>query len=679
MKRRNRWLCGFLAGFLMVMSCPVTVHAGREEAEQEKDVTLAPYFLVEGTDSSTDPFPLKGTEVTANVNGTIAEIHVTQRYANEGENPINAKYVFPASTRVVVHGMTMTVGNHVVRAQIKEKEEAKQVYEEAKSEGKNASLLEEQRANVFTMDVANIMPGDEIAIELTYTELIEPEEGIYQFVFPTVVGPRYSGRVTEEEAEADAWVESPYLAEGAPVESSYDITVNLSTGVPIENLTSSSHKINIDQGEDTKAKVTLADKAAFAGDRDFILEYQLTGEAMNSGLMLYEGENANFFQLTVQPPERCNPEDIPPREYIFALDVSGSMDGYALDTAKKLISDLVSNLKETDCFNVILFSDTVWTLSPNSLEATKPNIHSALQLIEDQKGGGGTELLSALLTAYHIPKDEDTARTVVMITDGYISDEKEIFDHIRENLGDTSYFAFGIGSSVNRYLIEGIAATGMGEEFVVTEEPEAAEAANRFRTYVQAPLLTNVQVEFEGFETYDTEPSGVPTLYASRPIVLYGKWRGEPTGTIRITGKRGSEDYMEEIPVTAESISQENEAIQYLWARKRVEMLTDYSSKTGSQVKKEVTSIGLKYNMVTPYTSFVAVLEEVRNPEGDSKDVNQPNSLPFGVSGLAVGGGYMVGAEPDGMLLILLFAMTLRLQYLYRVSRNLMSYRFDEK
>jgi Ca-activated chloride channel family protein len=321
----------------------------------------------------------------------------------------------------------------------------------------------------------------------------------------------------------------------------------------------------------------------------------------------------------------------------------------------------------------------VWTLSPNSLEATKPNIHSALQLIEDQKGGGGTELLSALLTAYHIPKDEDTARTVVMITDGYISDEKEIFDHIRENLGDTSYFAFGIGSSVNRYLIEGIAATGMGEEFVVTEEPEAAEAANRFRTYVQAPLLTNVQVEFEGFETYDTEPSGVPTLYASRPIVLYGKWRGEPTGTIRITGKRGSEDYMEEIPVTAESISQENEAIQYLWARKRVEMLTDYSSKTGSQVKKEVTSIGLKYNMVTPYTSFVAVLEEVRNPEGDSKDVNQPNSLPFGVSGLAVGGGYMVGAEPDGMLLILLFAMTLLLQYLYRVSRNLMSYRFDEK
>lgn len=657
MKRRNRWLCAALAGILL-LSCPMTVLAGREESEQDKDVTLAPYFFIEGTDPSTDPFPLKGTEVTANVNGAIAEIRLIQRYANEGENPINAKYVFPTSTRAAVHGMTMTVGSHMVRAQIKEKEEAKQVYEEAKSEGKNASLLEEQRPNVFSMDVANIMPGDEIAIELTYTELIEPEEGVYQFVFPTVAGPRYSGQVSEEKAEADQWMESPYLEEGTPVESTYDITVNLSTGVPITNLSSSSHKINIRQEQDTKAEVTLADKDTFAGDRDFILNYELTGETMNSGLMLYEGEKENFFQLTVQPPKRYDPKEIPPREYIFALDVSGSMDGYALNTAKKLINDLVSDLKETDRFNVILFSDTVWTLSPNSLEAVKPNIDRALQLIEDQKGGGGTELLSALLTAYHIPKEEDAARTVVMITDGYISNEKEIFAHIRETLGDASYFAFGIGSSVNRYLIEGIAATGMGEDFVVTEESEAAVAAERFRTYVEAPLLTDVQIEFDSMEVYGTEPSNVPTLYASRPIVLYGKWRGEPGGTVRITGKRGGEDFVEEIPITEESISRENEAIQYLWARKRVEMLTDYSSDTGSQVRKEVVSIGLKYSMATPYTSFVAVVEEVRNPGGGSKDVDQPNTLPFGVSGLSVGGGYMTGAEPDTILLILLLFIT---------------------
>ncbi len=669
MKRKKRWLCGILAGLVLVISCPVSVHAGREEAEQEEDVTLAPYFLVEGDESSTERFPLKGTEVMANVNGTIAEIHVTQKYANEGETPINARYVFPASTRVAVHGMTMTVGSHRVRAQIKEKEEAKKEYEEAKSEGKNASLMEEQRANVFTMDVANLMPGDEIVIELTYTELIEPDEGVYQFVFPTVTGPRYSGLVTEEKAQEDSWAAGPYLKAGTPSESTYDITVNLSTGVPITRLESSSHKIQTVRDGDNAAEVTLADRADFAGDRDFILEYELTGESLSSGLMLYEGESENFFQLTLQPPERYEPEEIPKREYIFALDVSGSMEGYALDTAKKLIGDLVSHLNKTDRFNVILFSDTVWTMSGNSMEAVKPNIDRALQLIEEQKGGGGTELLSALLTAVHIPREEDTARTIVIITDGYVSNEKEIYQHISDNLGDASYFAFGIGSSVNRYLMEGIAAVGMGEDFVVTEESEAEEMAERFRTYVEAPLLTDIKVEYEGFKVHGTEPSEIPTLYASRPIVLYGKWRGEAEGMIRITGKQGREAYVEEIPVSNGRISKENEAIQYLWARKRVEMLTDYSLRSDGQVKKEVTALGMKYHMVTPYTSFIAVMEEVQNPEGDSKDVDQPQSLPFGVSNLSVGGGYMTGAEPGRVLLALLLVTALLGKYLLSAVR----------
>ena len=303
------------------------------------------------------------------------------------------------------------------------------------------------------------------------------------------------------------------------------------------------------------------------------------------------------------------------------------------------------------------------------MEAVKPNIDRALQLIEEQKGGGGTELLSALLTAVHIPREEDTARTIVIITDGYVSNEKEIYQHISDNLGDASYFAFGIGSSVNRYLMEGIAAVGMGEDFVVTEESEAEEMAERFRTYVEAPLLTDIKVEYEGFKVHGTEPSEIPTLYASRPIVLYGKWRGEAEGMIRITGKQGREAYVEEIPVSNGRISKENEAIQYLWARKRVEMLTDYSLRSDGQVKKEVTALGMKYHMVTPYTSFIAVMEEVQNPEGDSKDVDQPQSLPFGVSNLSVGGGYMTGAEPGRVLLALLLVTALLGKYLLSAVR----------
>ncbi|MCI8599263.1 MAG: VWA domain-containing protein [Lachnospiraceae bacterium] len=659
MKRKKRGLCVILACMMLTMWCPATVHA--QEEKTDEDVTLSPYFFVEGGDPSVDHLPLKGTEVETNINGTIAEIRVIQTYANEGERPINASYVFPASTRVAIHGMTMTVGDQMVRAQIKEKEEAQEIFEEAKSEGKNTSLLEEQRANVFTMDVANIMPGDEVRIELNYTELIESEEGVYQFVFPTVVGPRYSGLVTEEEAKEDSWIETPYLEEGVSPDSSYDITVNLSTGVPLKDLTCPSHEVKIQQDQEAMAKVTLANPEEFAGNRDYILEYKLTGETMNSGLMLYEGETENFFQLTVQPPERYEPEEILPREYIFVLDVSGSMDGYALDTAQKLIRDLVLNLRETDHFNLILFSDTVWTMMPSSIEATKPNVDKAIQLIEELKGGGGTELASALLSAVHIPKQEDTARSVVIITDGYVSNEKEIFSKVSDYLGEANFFAFGIGSSVNRYLIEGIADVGMGEKFIVIEETEAAEAAERFRTYIQAPLLTDIQVTFDGLDVYDTDMEKIPTLFAARPITLYGKWKGNPSGTIHITGKRGGEDYTEDIPVSQENVSEKNEAISYLWARNRVQMLTDYSMEEEEEVKAEVIALGLNYSMVTPYTSFVAVIDTVKNPEGDSTDVEQPQSLPLGVSSLAV--GYTMGSEPGDFLLIWMAGAILLFRY----------------
>ena len=283
---------------------------------------------METDDVSVDSFPLKKTSVVADINGMIADIHVRQSYANEGKTPINACYVFPASTRVTVHGMQMQIGDQLVTAKIKEKEEAKQEFEEAKEEGKSASLLSEERPNVFTMNIANIMPGDQVSIDLHYTELITPTDGIYQFVYPTVVGPRYVGPVIDDCGTREEWTATPYLPEGTKSKDVYDICVNLSAAVPITDLASRSHEIVVQWEENTKATVSLADASDYAGNRDFILDYKMTGQDITTGLMLNTGENENFFMLMVQPPERCNIEDIPPREYIFVLDVSGSMSGY---------------------------------------------------------------------------------------------------------------------------------------------------------------------------------------------------------------------------------------------------------------------------------------------------------------------------------------------------------------
>lgn len=704
MKKIRKWLCMLLAALLMTSLSSTALAAGEGQSsletaqeEPEEDQLLAPYFIIQDEDTSLDAFPLKSTQVITNINGIIAETYVIQTYANEGNAPINARYVFPTAPSVTVHGMTMQIGDHIVTAKIKEKEEAKAEYETAKSEGKSASLLEQRRPNVFTMDVANIMPGDTAVIELHYTEMITPADGIYEFVFPTVVGPRYapeeSAPAEEEESPSksvsyknvrpapaekeplesakEEWVASPYLLAGEVPPGEYNVTVNLSTGVPIGEISCKSHEISVERDGDSQARITLANPEDFAGNRDFILKYRLTSDEIQGGLILTSQEQEKYFMLTVQPPQRFTPEDIPPREYIFVLDVSGSMYGYPLETAKDLIRNLVNGLRETDSFNLVLFSDDTVTLSPESLAATSQNVHQAIDLINETEGGGGTSMMPALQEAINIPMDQDTARSVVIITDGYISNEQDIFDLINENMKTTSFFSFGIGSSVNDYLIKGIAQAGMGESFVVTDSEDADDSAGRFRTYIEAPLLTGVTVAYDGFDVYDAATSTPSILYAQKPIVVFGKWRGEPKGTITISGMAGSEPYHQEISVADVAVNEENQAIRYLWARTRLDQLAGFgSTRNDDSVKKEITQIGLDYSLTTPYTSFVAVIDVVRNTEGPAKSVNQASPLPLGVSNLAVGGGYRAYSEPGELLILAVAAAAAVGRYLYRTTRR---------
>ncbi|HBD08896.1 MAG TPA: trypsin [Syntrophobacteraceae bacterium] len=634
-----------------MISCLFLVAPAYGEPRREK--TLSPYFMVEGEDSSANRFPLKGTKVAVTVNGVIAEVYVSQKYANDGTQPINARYVFPASTQASVHGLKMVIGDRMVTAKIKERTAAKQEFESAKREGKSASLLEQQRPNVFTMNVANIMPKDEVQVELHYTELLVPTEGTYEFVYPTVVGPRYSNQPEAGAAETDQWVKSPYLKEGNLPPTGFQIAATLAAGLPIQEVTCPSHTVDVQWDSQSSAKVSLAPTGEFAGNRDFILKYRLAGKTIQSGLLLHEGEKENFFLLMVQPPERVKPADIPPREYIFILDVSGSMHGFPLDTAKVLIKDLLSHLQERDTFNVILFSGTSSVLAPKSLAATGENVGTAIQHIDRQKGGGGTELAAALTSALSLPRDEAVSRSVVVITDGYIAAEREAFHLIQNNLNRTNVFAFGIGTSVNRFLIEGIAKTGMGEPFVVTKPEEAPAAAARFRAYVQSPVLTNVQVRYKDFDAYDVEPPAIPDLFAQRPLVVFGKWRGPARGSIEVSGRSGPGDYAHTFELSDTKPQVSHGALRYLWARSRIARLADFAMGRAPEENKEhITQLGLEYSLLTQYTSFVAVLEEIRNTGPRATDVDQPLPLPLHVSNLAVGGGGVNTPEPELTVLI---------------------------
>jgi len=604
------------------------------------DKTLSPYFFIQSESADVEQFPLLSTMSDVNIVGVIADVRVTQTYKNDGQTAIEATYVFPGSTRAAVYGMKMTIGERVIEAQIKEKQQARQEYQQAKEEGKTASLLEQERPNVFQMSVANILPGDKIIVELRYTELLIPTDGVYEFVYPTVVGPRYSNQKASAAKDKDKWVANPYLSEGTPPPYTFNINIRIAAGVPIKDMISSSHKTDTRYEDKSSAIIRLDDsEKAGGGNRDFVLKYRLTGGKIESGLLLYSGKDEKFFLLMVQPPKQVKPEVIPPREYIFIVDVSGSMNGFPLQISKTLIENLLSNLNQTDMFNVLLFSGGSTVMANTSVPATSQNIQTAINLIGSQRGGGGTELLPALTRALNLPQTEGVSRTIVIATDGYVAVEAQVFDLIRSNLNNANMFAFGIGSSVNRFIIEGMAHVGVGEPFVITHPNEAAVKAEKFRQYIQSPVLTDIKLEVKDFETYDTEPISIPDVLPERPVIVFGKWKGEAKGEIHVRGVSGLGPYTQTFKVSDVKPSESNAALRYLWARKRIEILEDYNSLgANSERQKEILTLGLTYNLLTEYTSFIGVDQVVRRQANmPSNTVKQPLPLPQGVSNLAVG------------------------------------------
>jgi len=604
----------------------------------DPDKTLSPYFLVLSEDTELDQLPLKSTSAKVNISGVIADVVVTQIYKNEGQKTLEAIYIFPASTRAALYGMRMTIGERTIIAEIKSNKDARTQYEQAKQEGRSASLLEQKRPNVFQMNVANILPSDEIYVELKYTELLVPTDKLYEFIYPTVVGPRYSNRAVNDFSED--WIANPYLHEGHAPTYAFNISMNISTGVPIQELLCTSHNVQVQYNGSTSAVVELDESEGGSGNRDFILRYRLAGGLIETGLLLYEGRDENFFLLMMQPPQRLNKKMIPPREYIFIVDVSGSMHGFPLNVSKKLLTDLIGNLQPKDRFNVLLFAGGSTLMSEQSIPATQNNIRHATGIIDNQRGGGGTELLPALNRALSLPCAEGFSRSIIIVTDGYVAVEEEAFDVIRANLGNANMFAFGIGSSVNRYLIEGMARAGMGEPFIITKPEEAFDTASKFRRLVENPVLTDIEIDFDGFDVYDVEPQSIPDVLSDRPVIVFGKYKDNPHGTIQVRGMGGDQVYCRQVDVTQVNPMQFNSSLRYLWARHKIALLSDYNTlMQRSERIEEITNLGLEYNLLTAYTSFVAVDTQVRLIDGNPIIVRQPLPLPQGVTNYAVGQG----------------------------------------
>ena len=603
-----------------------------EIVSSRENQSLSPYFLINSDSPENAWMPLRKTDVAVNIAGVIADVCVKQIYINESESTLEAIYVFPGSTRAAVYGMAMTIGDRRIEAKIKKKEQARQEYEQAKEEGKSTTLLEQHRPNVFQMNVANILPGDTIIVEMRYTELLEHTGGVYEFVYPTVVGPRYS-RSGEE------WVNrsTSQLANGQTPE--FSIQTIIQAGMPIRKISSVSHNLTIESDEEEQAVISLSNPKDYEGNRDYILQYELQGGKVESGLLRYEHGDENFFLLMMQPPKMPTPDQIPPREYVFIVDVSGSMHGKPISISKELIRNLVSQLRPVDRFNVMLFESSNAMLYKKSVAATEANIEQAMKVIDKQKGRGGTELYPAIVNAMNFKEIEGFSRTFIIITDGFITVEREAFNYIREHLNKANLFPFGIGSSVNRYLIEGLAHAGMGTPYIVTNLTDAQETGQRVIKEISQPVLTNISIDWDELDVYDVEPVALPDVFAERPILVYGKYRGAPKGTIKVSGLSGASKYEQTFKVS-KAKQEHNQALRYLWARNQIRYYDDYAQyyegninswrdDYGNHERSEkqieyVTNLGLKYNLLTKYTSFLAVDEMVRATKQEKSKPSSP-------------------------------------------------------
>jgi Ca-activated chloride channel family protein len=596
--------------------------------------------------------PLKNTDVQAEISGFISRVRVTQEFENNFSEKIEAIYVFPLPQDAAVDDMTMRIGERAVRGKIMRREEAREVYEAAKAGGQIAGLLDQERPNIFTQSVANILPGEKVTIEISYVETLKYENGSYEFMFPMTVGPRYipGGLTSSDTAQTpDAAKITPPIAKDR---AGHDISirVRIDAGVPVDSVASKSHEIESAMLSPSSYDVKLKNDKAIP-NKDFILRYDVAGKKIEDAVLTHRDGRGGYFTMILQPPDRPEAKDITPKEIVFVLDTSGSMDGFPINKAKESMKMALDGLNPQDTFNLITFAGDTSVLFEKPVPATEENLKKAQAFLDTRQGGGGTEMMKAIKTALDPSDAQDHLRIVCFMTDGYVGNDNEIIAEIQRH-PNARVFSFGIGSSVNRFLLDKMAAEGRGDVEYVSLTDDGSAAAKRFHERVRSPLLTDISLDFGGLKVEDVYPKHINDLFSAKPLIIHGRFTQPGSGVIRLKGRSFGREVVREIPVNFPENEAGHEALATLWARTRIEDLTsqDYAG-TKEDIKSTITNLGIEYRLLTKYTSFVAVEEQVVTDGGQPRRIEVPVELPEGVSREAIVGnmGGFVTASQRGL------------------------------
>ena len=638
----------------------------------ETGETSGALTVVDSSGNRKSMCPLKHTNVKAEITGFISRVVVTQHFENPFKEKIEAVYTFPLPQNAAVDDMTMIVGDRTVKGKILPSKEAQAVYEAAKSRGHTAGLLDQERPNTFTQSVANILPGEQVKITISYVETLRYEDGAYEFMFPMVVGPRYIPGVPSPDAPGTdqvpdaARITPPSPPAGMRAGHDISLEVNLDAGLIVDDIRSRSHDVDIDRRNPRSAHLRLKENSTIP-NKDFILRYDVAGQAMQDALLTHRNGRGGFFTMILQPPQHVAPADVTPKELVFVLDTSGSMQGFPIEKAKETMKLALDNLYPSDTFNLITFSGDTHILFPQPVAATKENLSKAQAFLDTREGGGGTEMMKAITAALAPSNDQSHVRIVCFMTDGFVGNDMAIIAEVQKH-PNARVFAFGIGHSPNRFLLDKMAEAGRGEVEYVSLNDDGSAAARRFHDRVRNPLLTDIAIDWNGLPVADVYPQRIPDLFGAKPVVVTGRYSSAGQGTIRLKGKVAGNDFIREIPVNLPETMASHDVLASLWARQRIDslMAKDYAGAQNgtmlASLKDTITQLGIEYRLMTQFTSFVAVEEMIVTDGGQPRRIDVPVEVPQGmkqgtrgmvisqgVVNVSANFGYMISnAKPTG-------------------------------
>jgi len=619
-------------------------------SDADAKTTIGGTITFKGAGGQKLNLPSLKSDVEVDIEADLAKVTVVQTFINPTKAPLHATYLFPLNKNAAVHGMQMEIGNEIVEAKIKKKEKAKEIFKKAKEEGKAASLLTQHRPNMFTQKIANLIPGLPIKVTLRYVQTIPKIDNDYRLVVPLIVGPRYqplvpddapiignpmavglkkiTNKTTYGQWEIDALPEYPMVF-GPKVTSQVDrdrvsIKVHLKAAIPFSKIVSNTHELKISGTGNEKVVTLLGDRTI--DNRDFVLNYRLSGANTQAGLLVHRDKKQGYFSLLIEPPAIPREQDITPREMVFVLDTSGSMEGEPMDASKVFMRHAMRNLRQDDYFRIIHFGDNASELTNGPVKATRKNMLQGLSYISKLKASGGTEITPAIRKAFSSPRINQTVRVVVFLTDGYIGNENEVLKLIHKKIDDARIYAFGVGTSVNRFLLSEMGRVGRGFARYIDPTENPNEVAIKLAHKLESPILTDISIDWRKLKVSDVTPQIIPDLFSGDSIRIQGKYEGEGLETIqvqgKVRGKNGSLPLLLNLPKD-NYYEESTSAIPLVWARSTI---SDYmrqintpkamkvSGLSNEELEFKVTTLGLNHSLATRWTSFVAVSRRVVNP-----------------------------------------------------------------